>query len=123
MPKTERDSVHTMSDLAQRTVSKAEQAVETSQQAVNDAAIAVNEGLDDLRSSSESALIRAAAQADELTRRGLAQARHASSVVREKAQVTGDRTISYIRDEPVKALFIAAAAGALLALMLGRRSR
>jgi ElaB/YqjD/DUF883 family membrane-anchored ribosome-binding protein len=110
------------SALAQRTASKADQAVAATKTAVEHTAEAVNEGLDHLRDSGSSALIRAAAQADALAHKGMEQARRARTAVQEKAQVTGDRTVAYIRDEPVKAVVMAAAAGALLALVLGRRS-
>ena len=91
------------------------------QSAVNQTADAVNEGLDNLGESGTSALTRAAAKADALANKGMEQARRAGSAVREQAQVTGDRTVEYIRQEPVKAVLMAAAAGAVVALLLGRR--
>lgn len=109
------------SDIAQRTATKADQAVAATQNAVNQTADAVNEGLDNLRESGTSALTRAAAKADALANKGMEQARRAGSAVREQAQVTGDRTVEYIRQEPVKAVLMAAAAGAVVALLLGRR--
>jgi ElaB/YqjD/DUF883 family membrane-anchored ribosome-binding protein len=44
---------------------------------------------------------------------------------REQAQHASDRTVTYIREEPVKAMLIAATAGALLAALAGlvRRAR
>lgn len=110
-----------LTDLAQRTANKTEDAVAATKSAVTHTADAVNEGLDSLRDSGTSALTRAAAQADELARKGAEQARRAGLAMRETAQVTGDRTVEYIREKPVKAMLMAAAAGALLALLLGRR--
>lgn len=118
---TLRSSPDLATGLAQRTADKADHAVAATKSAVNNTAQAVNEGLDHLRDNSTSALTRAAAHADELARKGLEQARHAGTAIREKAQVTGDRSVAYIREEPVKAVLMAAAAGALLALVLGRR--
>ncbi|HQX59450.1 MAG TPA: hypothetical protein PLT77_09980 [Burkholderiaceae bacterium] len=109
------------SEIAQRTAIKADQAVAATQSAVNQTADAVNEGLDNLGESGTSALTRAAAKADALANKGMEQARRAGSAVREQAQVTGDRTVEYIRQEPVKAVLMAAAAGAVVALLLGRR--
>ncbi len=109
------------SEIAQRTATKADQAVAATQSAVNQTADAVNEGLDNLRESGTSALTRAASKADALANKGMEQARRAGSAVREQAQVTGDRTVEYIRQEPVKAVLMAAAAGAVVALLLGRR--
>ena len=109
------------SEIAQRTAIKADQAVAATQSAVNQTADDVNEGLDNLCESGTSALTRAAAKADALANKGMEQARRAGSAVREQAQVTGDRTVEYIRQEPVKAVLMAAAAGAVVALLLGRR--
>jgi ElaB/YqjD/DUF883 family membrane-anchored ribosome-binding protein len=41
----------------------------------------------------------------------------------DRAQHVGTDTVTYIRGEPVKAMFIAAAAGAALALLAGLLSR
>mgnify|MGYP003492346870 CR=1 FL=1 len=51
-------------------------------------------------------------------------ARHAASSIRTEAVAASDRTQRYVRDEPVRSVLIAAAAGALIAglvLALGRR--
>ncbi len=108
------------SELAQRSVDKAEHAISATKNAVSNTAAAVNEGLDNFQRSSQSAMINAASQADELARKGIEQARRAGSAIRETAQETGDRTVSYIRDQPVKSVLIAAAAGALITMALAR---
>ncbi len=110
------------SGLAQKAVDKTEQAVSATKKAVNETATNVSEGLDHFQESSQSALTYAASQADELAQKGLEQARRASTAIRETAQVTGDRTVAYIRDEPIKAVLFAAAAGALISIALGRRN-
>lgn len=55
------------------------------------------------------------------------QARHAAGVVREQALAAKQRTSRYVSEEPVKAVLVAAAVGALitgLAIFFGsRRSR
>lgn len=108
------------SELAQRSAAKADQAVSATKKVVTDTAAAVNDGLDQFQEASQSALINAASQADELARKGIEQARRASAALREKAQYTGDRTVAYIRDQPVKSVLVAAAAGALIGLALRR---
>lgn len=107
-------------DLAQRSADKAEQAISATKKAVSNTATAVNEGLDHFQESSQSALTNAASHADELARKGIEQARRASAAIRETAQETGDRTVAYIREQPVKSVLVAAAAGALIAMALGR---
>jgi ElaB/YqjD/DUF883 family membrane-anchored ribosome-binding protein len=52
------------------------------------------------------------------------QARHAASIVRDRASAAKERTARYVADEPVKAVLLAAAAGALvtgLAMFFGSR--
>jgi ElaB/YqjD/DUF883 family membrane-anchored ribosome-binding protein len=50
--------------------------------------------------------------------------RDASHQVRERALRVSDNTVGYVRDEPVKSMLIAAAAGAVMMAVLGflRRS-
>jgi ElaB/YqjD/DUF883 family membrane-anchored ribosome-binding protein len=51
-------------------------------------------------------------------------ARHAASSIRTEAVAASDRTQRYVRDEPMRSVLIAAAAGALvtgLVMALGRR--
>jgi ElaB/YqjD/DUF883 family membrane-anchored ribosome-binding protein len=51
-------------------------------------------------------------------------ARHAASSIRTEAVAAGDRTQRYVRDEPMRSVLMAAAAGALitgLVMALGRR--
>lgn len=107
-------------DLAQRTSDKTEQAVSATKQAVSDTAAAVNSGLDRFQESSQSVLSSAATQADELARKGVEHARRANSAIRATALETGDRTVAYIRDQPIKSVLFAAAAGALITMALSR---
>lgn len=109
------------SELAQRSADKADRVVAATESVVNATADAVNDGLEQLRDSGTSALTGVAAQTDALTRKGVESALRAAAALREKAQVTGDRTVGYIREQPVKAVVMAAAVGVLLGLVLGRR--
>lgn len=110
------------SKLANQAVDKTEQAISATKTAVNDTASRLTDGLDKLQDTSTSAMNYAADQADALASKGLAQARRANAAIRETVQSTGDRTVAFIRDEPIKSMLYAAAAGALLATVLGRRS-
>ncbi len=53
-------------------------------------------------------------QAGELTHRGAEAVRDGVNQVREKAHHMGDQAVSYIKEEPVKSVLIAAVAGATL---------
>jgi len=109
-----------VTELVQRTADKTEQAVSATKRAVSQTAATVSEGLDHFQEASQSALTSAAGQADALARKGIEQARRASAAVRETAQETGDRTVAYIRDQPIKSVLFAAAAAALITMALSR---
>jgi ElaB/YqjD/DUF883 family membrane-anchored ribosome-binding protein len=68
-------------------------------------------------------LVRIAEQAETLARRSAEALRDGTHQVREKAVVASDRTIAYIKDEPVKAVLIAAAAGAAMVALSNLISR
>ncbi len=106
-------------DLSDRAANKADQALQSTRRMGSDVAQAVQSGIDGLRESVPSAISRATTQAEDLTRRGIERARQASAAVRDKATRVGDQTVGYIKDEPVKAMLVAAAAGAVAALLIG----
>jgi len=87
------------------------------------AGAAAHDRLQEMSEAVPSALSRAAAQAEDLARRGIARARATGSQVREQYHVASDRTTAYIRDEPFKALLIAMAAGAATALVASWATR
>lgn len=85
-------------------------------------------GIDELRESVPSALQRAAAQAEDLTRRSIERAREASGKVRAHYGQAEEQAVDYIRERPMKAMLMAVAAGAATAMVVGwvgrsRRSR
>ncbi|HOB93573.1 MAG TPA: hypothetical protein PK306_02910 [Aquabacterium sp.] len=67
------------------------------------------------------------ADAARLRQRSLDAMREGSELVRERARRAGERSVGYIRDEPVKSVLVAAAAGAalmaLFSLVGGRAGR
>jgi len=66
---------------------------------------------------------RVTSQAEAAARRGMEAVRDTSQQLRERAQMATDTTVGYIKDEPIKAMLIAAATGALLmglVSMMGR---
>lgn len=58
------------------------------------------------------------ADAAALRQRGLEALHDGTQAVRERAHWAGERSVSYIRHEPVKSVMVAAAAGATLMLLL-----
>jgi ElaB/YqjD/DUF883 family membrane-anchored ribosome-binding protein len=68
-------------------------------------------------------LDRASEQASALAQRGLHAVQDSAHQLREKAAHSGEVTVRYIQNEPVKAVLIAAATGAALMALLGLMSR
>lgn len=108
-------NVEQMSD---RVADKATQTVAATRQLANDALDKTQDGIDSLHERAPAALSRAAASVEDLTRRTVERARLASSQVRDQVNRAGDYTVGYIKDEPVKSVLIAAAAGAATAALV-----
>jgi ElaB/YqjD/DUF883 family membrane-anchored ribosome-binding protein len=121
LPSTNDKSSHLI-EQASRSV---DQAIRATQQAANGAVDSVADSLQDLRRQSTPMLERASEQVSAMAHRGVDSVRENSHQVRVKAEHASDTTVNYIRQEPVKAVLIAAATGAaLMALMnLVARSR
>lgn len=58
-----------------------------------------------------------------LTQRGVDAMRDGSQQLRDKALHASERAVGYVKDEPVKAMLIAAATGAALMALLGLMTR
>jgi ElaB/YqjD/DUF883 family membrane-anchored ribosome-binding protein len=68
-------------------------------------------------------LERAAGQASAITQRGIDAVLAGSQTLRSQAQRASDSTVHYIREEPVKAVLIAAATGAALVALASLLTR
>ncbi len=112
--------VHNLTDDAAKT---ADRAIASTKRAADSALDTVSDKLDDLKQSSADAASSLAAQIDDLAHRAVALAKQAGSGVRKQAELTGERTVGYVKDEPVKAMLIAAATGAALVALMGIMSR
>ena len=62
-------------------------------------------------------------EAEAAARRGIEAVRDTSQQLREKALRASDSAVGYVRDEPIKAMLIAAATGALLMGIVALMSR
>ncbi|MFT3818257.1 MAG: hypothetical protein QM750_11595 [Rubrivivax sp.] len=102
---------------------EASAAIEHTRELVNNGLDTLESGIDKLREAAPSVLSRAAAQVEDLTRRGMDRARDASTQVKDQMVKAGDRSVDYVRDEPVKSMLMAAAAGAALVTLIGWLSR
>jgi ElaB/YqjD/DUF883 family membrane-anchored ribosome-binding protein len=116
---TEGQAEQTARDVAER----ADQAIQSTRRAANGALDTMHQKVDELADAVPGAISRAAARVDEITRQGIERARQTSSDVRNQVVRAGDRTVSYIQDEPVKSVLIAAAAGAAIVALVSLLTR
>jgi ElaB/YqjD/DUF883 family membrane-anchored ribosome-binding protein len=96
-----------------------EHALQPTQRVADQALDKLSSTAQDLRAQVPPLLERAGEQASALAQRGVDAVRDRSLQVREQALRASDSTLNYIKDEPVKAVLIAAAAGAALMALLG----
>ena len=79
--------------------------------------------MQDLRQQAAPLIARATSQASDLAQRGADTVRETTQQLRERAMRASDSTVNYIREEPVKAMLIAAATGAGLMALLTLMTR
>ena len=86
----------------------------SAQHAVDNALDSLSNKVEDIRSQATPLIDRVSAQATAAAKRGVDALRDTSQQLRDKAVRASDSTVAYVRNEPVKAVLIAAATGALL---------
>ena len=104
--------------LADQAAQSADQAIKSTQRVANDALESLAVAVQDLRHQAAPLLHRAGDQIGALAQRGADSVRETSQQLRNKAQHASDTTVNYIKDEPVKAILIAAATGAALMALI-----
>jgi ElaB/YqjD/DUF883 family membrane-anchored ribosome-binding protein len=113
----------TANNLADDASSGAESTIRTTQRVANDALDSLSDKVKDARDQAAPVLDRVASKAEELARRSREAMRGSSQHLRDRAVRASDSTVGYIKDEPVKSILIAAAAGAALMAVLSLLSR
>jgi ElaB/YqjD/DUF883 family membrane-anchored ribosome-binding protein len=114
----------TTSRLADAAAQGADDAIRSTQRVAGDVLDRLSDGVDDMRERGAPRLARMAEQAEGLVRRSADVMRDRSQQLRDGAYRASDYTRSYIRDEPLKSVLIAAFAGAAviaIANLLSRR--
>ena len=101
----------------------ANEAIRTTKDVANDAFDRLSDKVNDARDQAAPVLSRLSSQAEAAARRSAEAVRETSQQLREKALRATDETVSYIKDEPVKSVLIAAATGAALMALLSLVSR
>lgn len=111
---------NTMVDSA---AEKADAAIRSTQRATNTALESLSSSVEDARSHVSPLLNRASEQAAAIAHRGIDAVRNGSQQVRDKAVHATDVTAGYIKNDPIKAVLIAAATGAALMALVSLLSR
>jgi ElaB/YqjD/DUF883 family membrane-anchored ribosome-binding protein len=109
--------------LIEQASRSADQAIRATQHAATEAVDSAAGALQDLRHQSAPMLERASEQANAMVHRGLDSVRETSHQIRVQAEHASDTTVNYIRQEPVKAVLIAAATGAALMALVSMVAR
>ncbi|MBT3067530.1 hypothetical protein [Rhodoferax sp. U11-2br] len=113
----------TSGKLIDQASQSADHAIRATQQAANQAVDSAGNALQDLRKQTTPVLERASEQVSAMAHRGLDSVRETSHQLRLKAEHASDSTVGYIRQEPVKAVLIAAATGAALMALVSLVAR
>lgn len=101
----------------------AHRALDTTRETADKALDSAHEGVSALREKIPSALGDKAAELERVARAGVERARAGYARAREQVDAASQRTVAYVREEPVRAVLIAAASGAVLAGALGWMAR
>ncbi|CAN5708360.1 hypothetical protein BH11PSE8_BH11PSE8_03780 [soil metagenome] len=110
-------------NLADKAADGANEAIRTTQGATNTAFNRLSDKVDDVRSQAAPVIDRISTQAKEAARKSADALRDTTQQLRDKALNVSDQTVGYIKDEPVKAMLIAAATGAALMALVGLLGR
>ena len=110
-------------NLADQAAQSADDVIKSTQRVANEALDSLAVRVQDMRHQAAPLLNRASEQASALAQRGVDAVRDTSQQLRDKALHASDSTVAYIKDEPVKAMLIAAATGAALMALISLISR
>lgn len=105
--------------LADQAANTADNAIKSTQRATNNAFDSLAGSVQNLRQQAAPAINRAGA----LAQQGVDTVRDSAQQLRERALQATDSTVSYIKEEPIKAMLIAAATGAGLMALLSLLTR
>ena len=109
--------------LVDRVAQTADNAIRSTQHLANSALDSLAGSVQDVRHEAAPLLNRAGEQASALAQRGVNAVRERSLKLRDSAVQAKDGAVLYIKDEPLKSMLIAAAAGAALMALVGLLSR
>ena len=117
-PYTQPDAKSTLSGSIEAGAKDANDALSAARRQADKALDGIARTTEDFLVDMGASLDQASDRADDLAHRGADAVRRAAQQLREGADRASTRTVGYIKDEPIKALLMAAAAGAALAVVL-----
>lgn len=123
MTPTSNSAAATTNRLVGQVAQDADETIRSTQRVANEALDRLSEAVHETHDKAAPKLVHLAERAEALARRSADAVRDGTQQVREKAVMASDRTIAYIKDEPVKAVLIAAAAGAAMVVLANMISR
>jgi ElaB/YqjD/DUF883 family membrane-anchored ribosome-binding protein len=100
--------------VADKAADKVEGGIRDARHAVKEAGTTVSSKVDDLRSDANPVLTKVVGRAQSMGRQGMDTISDVASQARDVASNTSDSIVAYTKNNPVKALAIAVASGALL---------
>ena len=104
----------TIDTLADKATGSAEQALMATQHAANEALNMLADKVLEIRAQAVPVVANANGQVQDYLRQGMDSVRHASQQLTDAAAHARNGATGYVKDEPLKALLIAAATGAAL---------
>jgi len=110
-------------NLVDQAAVSADRAIKTTQRVANEALDSLSGSVQEMRDHAAPALNRSSEQLAALAQRGVDVMRDSSQQLRDRALRASDSTVGYIKDEPVKAMLIAAATGAALMALVSLLTR
>lgn len=109
--------------LVDRAANAADDAIHATQRLADGALGSLAGSVQDARRQAAPLLNAAGEQASAIARRGVDALRETSQSLRDSAAQVTDRATLYVKDEPLKAMLIAAATGAALMALIGLLTR
>lgn len=113
----------TTSTVADQAATRADQAIKSTKTMTNDALDSLSDSVHSASQRVSPLLNRASEQAAALAQRSMDAVRNSTQQIRDKAMHASDTTASYIRNDPIKSVLIAAATGAALMALVSLLSR
>jgi ElaB/YqjD/DUF883 family membrane-anchored ribosome-binding protein len=111
------------SGYADQAADSANSAIRSTQNVANNTFDRLSDKVEDVRSQAAPLLNRLSSQAEAAARRSADALRETSAQLRDRALQASDTTVGYIKDEPIRAVLIAAATGAALMALIALMSR